>query len=381
MGKLLLERGHMAMLLSEETPGPGQESSQDRRRRAPPSPRPTTPMPRRSSRSRPHTRSLRVSSRKTTLGMAERDAIYATLLDAMLQKAVADYELAETFPAGSPERTKSLKDALDQFDIAVQESPRAMGRPGRPDVAGEVLRRAGRDRRGHRDLQGAAWATPSRSCASFSATWAISTSSRWASANSIALAADEASRWLATYNRREERRSPAGLGVLIELAKNIDAQMAEIAANERPKAIKQIVDAASQVVRFASPYKKDALALLKKYKPSAALRAEEIAQADLRRCRGPGGGSDRRPGLGASDRPVQGRPSARPTRPANIDKANLARYNLAFCYYMNKQFYEADVLAEHLARRYPREASRPRRPRSACSRWPMPTTPTPRSTA
>ena len=32
----------------------------------------------------------------------------------------------------------------------------------------------------------------------------------------------------------------------------------------------------------------------------------------------------------------------------NLDKANLARYNLAFCYYMNKQYYEADVLAEHL---------------------------------
>ena len=37
----------------------------------------------------------------------------------------------------------------------------------------------------------------------------------------------------------------------------------------------------------------------------------------------------------------------------NIEKANLARYNLAFCYYMNNQFYEADVLAEHFARRYP----------------------------
>ena len=37
----------------------------------------------------------------------------------------------------------------------------------------------------------------------------------------------------------------------------------------------------------------------------------------------------------------------------NADKANLARYNLAFCYYMNKEYYEAAVLAEHYARRYP----------------------------
>ena len=37
----------------------------------------------------------------------------------------------------------------------------------------------------------------------------------------------------------------------------------------------------------------------------------------------------------------------------NVDKANFARYTLAFCYYKTNRFYEADVLAEHLARRYP----------------------------
>ena len=47
--------------------------------------------------------------------IAERDAIETTMLDAMLQQGVADYELAETFPAGSPERAKSLKAALEQF--------------------------------------------------------------------------------------------------------------------------------------------------------------------------------------------------------------------------------------------------------------------------
>ncbi|MBV8266036.1 MAG: tetratricopeptide repeat protein, partial [Planctomycetaceae bacterium] len=36
------------------------------------------------------------------------------------------------------------------------------------------------------------------------------------------------------------------------------------------------------------------------------------------------------------------------------EKANLARYKLAYCLYMVKQYYEAEVLAEHLARRYPR---------------------------
>jgi tetratricopeptide (TPR) repeat protein len=38
----------------------------------------------------------------------------------------------------------------------------------------------------------------------------------------------------------------------------------------------------------------------------------------------------------------------------------MARYNLAFCYYMNKQYYEAFVLADHLARRYPQGGLSPK---------------------
>ncbi len=47
---------------------------------------------------------------------AERDQLNISLLDAKLQKGVADYELAHTYPAGSAERNKTLKEALGQFD-------------------------------------------------------------------------------------------------------------------------------------------------------------------------------------------------------------------------------------------------------------------------
>ena len=196
-----------------------------------------------------------------------------------------------------------------------------------------------------------------------------------------ALAADEASRWLATYNRRDERRSPEGLGVMIELAKDIDAQMTEVSTAERPKAVSQIVDAASQVVRYASPYKKEALALLKKYKPSAAVRAEEIARLTYEDAMGQGRRSDRLAGVGPGDRSCSRRPSARPTPPRIRKKPTCARYNLAFCY-----LHEQAVLRGRRAGRAPGpplspgRASRPRRPRSACRPGPKPTTPTPRST-
>src|SRR5262249_48174063 len=93
------------------------------------------------------------------------------------------------------------------------------------------------------------------------------------------LAADEAERWLKTYSRRDELRSQEGLGVLLELAKSLDAQMAEVTdASERRQKTKRITEAASQVVRYTSQYRNEALALLKKYKPSAAARADEIAR-------------------------------------------------------------------------------------------------------
>src|SRR5262249_42593709 len=76
----------------------------------------------------------------------------------------------------------------------------------------------------------------------------------------FARAADEATHWLERYTRREERRSKEGLGVLLEMAKAIDAQMPEIAAPARGKAAKQIIDTVSEVVRYASPFKSDALA-------------------------------------------------------------------------------------------------------------------------
>ena len=134
------------------------------------------------------------------------------------------------------------------------------------------------------------------------------------------------------YNRREERRSQEGLGVLLELAKNIDAQMAESTdKNERQQAAKKIVDAVSQVVRYTSPYKNEALALLKKYKPSVAAKAEElarltyddaVAQADEAIA-----SRDWERAIALSRRPsarrTSGATSTRPTRPATTCRSAI----------------------------------------------------------
>ena len=175
-----------------------------------------------------------------------------------------------------------------------------------------------------------------------------------------ALAADEADQWLRKYTRPQERRSQEGLGVLLELARNVDAQMPEVTdAAQKQKAARTIIDAVSQVVRYASPYKNEALALLKKYRPNAAAKAEEVARLNYEDA------------VNQADEAIASRDwdraivllkaAVRKVDPRrDVDKANRARYNLSFCYYMNKQFYESNVLAEHLARRYPQAGLSPK---------------------
>ena len=117
--------------------------------------------------------------------------------------------------------------------------------------------------------------------------------------------------------------------------------MPEIEDTERPKAHKLIIDTVSQVVRYASPYKNEAIALLKKYKPSAAVKAEEIARLTFQDVMGR---ADDAIYAHEWDRAIILLKAAvnkvNPIR--EIDNLNLARYNLAFCYFMNKQYYESD---------------------------------------
>jgi len=350
IARMLVERGHLALLMSEDTPDKSKKDAKISEARA--------------SFSSAHDAYAKAieplsAAYKKYSGFipeddprrAERDAIYAALLDATLQKGVADYELAQTFQPGSPDRDKSIKAALEQFDalyknyrtqlvgLAAQmwqaKCYEEQGNVGAAIGIYKQLLEHGDPRL--RSLQ--------RNVGYF---YVVALGKR----KEYAVAADQCTRWLETYNRRDERLSREGLGVLFEMAKDIDAQMGGISSAEKRKAVKMIVDALTQVVRYASPYKNESLALLKKYKPSSAMRAEEIARLTYEDT------------IARAEESLQSHEwdraitllraaisKADPRR--DIDKANYARYELAFCYYMNKHFYEADVLAEHLARRYP----------------------------
>jgi tetratricopeptide (TPR) repeat protein len=282
----------------------------------------------------------------------DRDAVYATLLDAMLQKGVADYELAQTYSPDSPDRAKHLKSALEQFDALYKNYREQfagltaqMWQAKCYEEQGEIGAAIGLYKQllQHTDPRLRAL---QRHVGYF---YIVALAKR----KQHALAADEASRWLEKYSGRDEQRSRPGLGVLLELAKAIDAQMPEIASLDRPKAARRIIDTASQVVRYASPFKNDALALLKKYKPGAAIRASEIDRLSYEDAMGR---ADEAIAAHEWDRAIALlRAAARKADPIReLEKVNRARYNLAFCYYMTKRFYEAFVLSDHLAIRYPK---------------------------
>jgi cellulose synthase operon protein C len=353
LAKLLIERGHLAMLFSEDTTDKAKKEAKVAEARA--------------AFTEAHEAYAKAieplnAAYKKYAGFIpdgdprkpERERVYAALLDAMLQKGVADYELAQTFPPGSPERDKAIKEALAQFE-SLYKSYRTQF----AGLAAQMYQAKCFEERG--DVEGlnsavgiykqlmehgdARLRVLQRNVGYF---YIVALSKR----RQYALAADEATRWLATYNRRDERRSPEGLGVLMELSKNIDAQIDQLSTADRTKAIGRIVESVSQVVRFASPFKKEALALLKKYKPSAAVRAEEIARLTFEDLTGKAEDA-----IGSQEWPraiALLTVAVRKADPAkNPERANMARYNLSFCYFMNKQYYESAVLAEHYARRYP----------------------------
>ncbi len=350
LAKLLVERGYLATLLSEETQDKAKKDAKVAEAR--------------DAFSQAHeaygkaVEALSVALAKFPVSMPEndprraaRDTVEASYLDGMLQKGVCDYELAQTFPTSSPDRTKYLDEALKQFEGLYKAHREQwagltaqMWQAKCYEEKGEIGPAIGLYKQllEHTDPR---LRVLQRNVAYF---YIVALAKR----KEFPLAADQATAWLRTFNRRDERRTKEGLGVLLELAKAIDAQMPQIPQASHAAAATQIVDHLKEVVRYASPFKNEALVLLKKYKPNAAIKAEEIARLTYQDAMEK---ADEAIASHEWERAITllkaaGRKSDIVREP---DKVNMARYNLAFCYFMNKQFYEAFVLADHLARRYP----------------------------
>ncbi|WP_165243903.1 tetratricopeptide repeat protein [Paludisphaera soli] len=283
----------------------------------------------------------------------ERNRVRNAMLDASLKQGIALYELAQSHPPDSKERAEILDQAIARFDALYKSNRTELA-----GIAAQMFQAKCFEEQGkigeaigiyHQvlDQPNPALRDLKRNVHYF---YIVALTKR----KQFPLAADEAVKWLQTYDRRDERRSMEGVGVYYELARSLDAQITpETPKAERDPAAKKIVEALSQVVRTPTRYKTDALALLKKYKPNVAVEAREIARLSFDEALNQG---EEALASREWDRAIAllraAGAKADPRR--NGERIDLARYNLAYACYMNKQLPEAEVLAGHLARRRPR---------------------------
>lgn len=284
--------------------------------------------------------------------VAERTRLRNSMLDARLKCGIAMYEEALGFAADAPDRGPILERAVALFD--------GLEKDYRGTTAGmmaQMFRAKCFEEQGkigeaigvYRDLIG----QPSELLRDIKRHahyfYVVALTKR----KQFALAADEAVKWLQIYDRREDRRTIEGLGVYYELARSLDAQITpETPKAEKDQAAKKIVEALSPVVRTPTRFKNDALALLKKYKPNAAIQASEIARLNFDEASAQG---EEAIASREWDRAVALlRTALAKAGPRQADRVDLLRYNLAYACYMNKAYPEAEVLAGHLARRHSR---------------------------
>jgi hypothetical protein len=173
-----------------------------------------------------------------------------------------------------------------------------------------------------------------------------------------ALAADEAARWIAA--NPTEARTDLGLGVRMELVKNLFAQLPKADDSaERSAAVKKATDILTEVARVPSRHRREALALLQKYKPRAATNL--TAMNNLNYDQAMAEGDDAAAAQDWLRAVALYRQAVRRADPArDVEKANKARFQWAQAALGAKHYYEADVLAEHIARRYPKSEQAPR---------------------
>ena len=349
LARLLVERGHLAMLQSDEVKTPSEKAAKVAEARGSFG-QGRTSYDTAIQKLKPIYEAFNKFIPDDDPRKKQRDQAQIALMSAELQRAVADYEEGETYPVGSAERKKLMEAGLAQFDTLYKayrewmvgfyarmwqakcfmeqgELGSAMG------IFNELMNHT--DPR-LRELQ-----------RSVGYQRILIMGKR----KEFALAADEALRWLQA--NPNARQTPDGLGVQLELAKNILAQLPEV---EKPAdqeaAKKRATDVLAPVVRNYSAHKAEALELLKKYKPKNALNLNAVANMTYESA------------MGDADEAIAGQDWARARADLkvgvkraqaahDVDNLNRARYLLAYVDFKNERFYEAAIMAEHLARRYP----------------------------
>jgi hypothetical protein len=172
-----------------------------------------------------------------------------------------------------------------------------------------------------------------------------------------ALAVDDSVRWLdANPNARVTEN---GLGVQLELARNLIALLPEMNEAEAAKARRNAADRLAEVVRYYSPHKQEALKLLAEVSPKDSRRANQIATLTFDDAMAQADTAISTQDWGLA-RDLLNQAVRRASQSNEPEKFNRARYFLAFVDYSDGRYYESFLLADHLARRYPQGGLSPK---------------------
>ncbi len=284
--------------------------------------------------------------------LLERERLRNSVMQAELQKAVVNYYEAQTYPVGSPDRTAQLETGLAEFDRIYKLYRTMIGGFTARMYQGKCFEEMGKlgeatgiykELLDHPDPN----LLPLQKQVAYFRI--IVTGKR----KEYARAADECVEWLRNFPK--DRRSYEALGVRFELAKDIIAQLPEISpGKDKDNAIRTATDYLSEVVRVVSPFKPEAIELLQKYRPNAALSAADVSRLNYDDALAQA--TQAISTLAYENAIVLLKLAIRKADPTREPaKANKARYMLAYASIMSKRYYEAAVVGEHVGRHYPRD--------------------------
>jgi tetratricopeptide (TPR) repeat protein len=348
LGRLFIERGHTALLLADETKVPAEAATRRNEARA------SFEQARQAfAQAEPRLKQAHEAF-PTYLDRSdpryeERTRAHVALMDAQLQKAICDYEEAQTYPADSDTRKQLLDRAIAAFED--------LHKRYRSQMAGlhaRMLQGKSYEEKGELGpAMGIYNELMEHSDAELSdlkrivAYYRIIVSTK---RGEHPLAVDDCVRWMQAFGRY--RVTPEGLGVQLLLAKNILAQLDKLPENQRDDAKARAVERLVEVVRYYSPYKPEALALLEQYRPKAALNANAVANLNyddaMAQAQQAIDSQDWDRAMQLLNQAVR---RADPRR--DPDRASRARYLMAYVLFQSGRYYESAAVAEFLARRYP----------------------------
>lgn len=277
----------------------------------------------------------------------EFEATQLDRLNAQLQSALIDYEEAQTWPAKSPQRTASLEKAAGVLQKLYEENRQQLAGQNARLWQAKCLQELGRLPEasgiyGELVDQADPALREIRRRAMYFRLLA------YRDRGDFALAADEARRWLDAFP--DQARTEDGLGVQLELARNIILQLPKAPPNEKAAGERVARDRLASVVRVYSRHQAESRKLLNQLRKNAP--AVNLARLDLTTALATGQEALELKDWAQAEKCFKAAAGKASEAKDNTNYVK-ARYFQAVALFRADQYYDAYVLADHIARRYP----------------------------